>query len=156
MSVRLPPNSQRYTMVDPVTSTIISMWADGATAGQIAKTIGHGRNVVMSQINHLQKTGEITYQVRKSRIAAINARVEELERVRQGANFEPFVPPLKTLRISLVQLKHDSCRYIVEGMKLDKIRYCGLQTYNRSYCEHHYKLCYTLKPAKDKSDDVTT
>jgi len=143
-------------MVDPITSTIITMWSGGATAGQIAKTIGYGRNVVTSLINNLIRSGEITKAIRQARVDAINARIEELERVRQGANFNANAAVhFKAKGILLVQLAHDSCRFIIE-QKPRKTIYCGNAKFKYSYCEHHYKLCYLPKPPKEKINDDAT
>lgn len=143
-------------MVDPTDSTIIAMWADGATAGQIAKTIGYGRNMIMAHINNLTKKGEITNATRQSRIAAINARVEELERVRQGTNFEAqSISSFKAKKIPLLQLSHSSCRFIVEGTNMRNMSYCGHDKFKYSYCEHHYKLCYVPRQPKEQANDAT-
>ena len=137
-------------MVDPTDSTIITMWAGGATAGQIAKTTGLGRNMVMAHINKLTKTGEINNTTKQSRMASINTRVEQLERVRQGANFEAqSVSGFQAKKIPLFQLLHDSCRFIVDGTNIKNLMYCGHGKFKYSYCEHHYKLCYLSKPTKE-------
>jgi hypothetical protein len=138
-------------MVDPVTSTIIAMWAGGATSGQIAKTIGYGRNAVTSLINNLIRSGEISKLTKQARVDAINARIQELGKVRGKANFDAG---FKAKNIRLSQLAHDSCRFIVEGQS-KKTMYCGHVKFKYSYCEHHYKLCYIPRPSKEKIDDAT-
>jgi hypothetical protein len=134
-------------MVDPIDSTIIAMWAGGATAGQIAKTIGYGRNVVTGKINSLIQAGGITSSHKQSRMNAINIRIGELERVREETNFaEEALSGFRPRRLTLVQLSHNSCRFIVENVR--RPTYCGHEKFKQSYCEHHYKLCYMPKPVK--------
>jgi hypothetical protein len=134
-------------MVDPIDSTIIAMWAGGATAGQIAKTIGYGRNVVTGKINSLIQAGGITSSHKQSRMNAINIRIGELERVREETNFaEEALSGFRPMRLTLVQLSHNSCRFIVENVR--RPTYCGHEKFKQSYCEHHYKLCYMPKPVK--------
>ena len=131
------------------------MWTGGATSGQIAKTVGYGRNVVTSLINNLIKSGEITKAKMQERVDAISARIEELERVRLGANFEAQKSTgFKAKGVLLTQLAHDSCRFIVEGATKKTI-YCGHVKFKYSYCEHHYKLCYIPKQMKGITDDAT-
>jgi hypothetical protein len=134
-------------MVDPIDSTIIAMWAGGATAGQIAKTIGYGRNVVTGKINSLIQSGGITTAHKITRMNAIHIRIGELERVREETNFaEDLLSNFKPKRVTLVQLTHSSCRFIVETVQ--RPTYCGHEKFKYSYCEHHYKLCYIPKQVK--------
>jgi hypothetical protein len=123
------------------------MWAGGATSGQIAKTIGYGRNVVTGKINSLIQSGNITTANKQARMNAINIRIGELERVREETNFaEDALSDFKPKRLTLVQLTHRSCRFIVENVH--RPTYCGHDKFKYSYCEHHYKLCYMPKPVK--------
>jgi len=62
-------------MIDPVDTTIITMWADGATAGQIAQMTLLSRGIVMGKVNQLYKNKKISYIVRSSRMIAIRKRV---------------------------------------------------------------------------------
>jgi hypothetical protein len=134
-------------MVDPIDSTIIAMWAGGATSGQIAKTIGYGRNVVTGKINSLIQSGNITTANKQARMNAINIRIGELERVREETNFaEDALSDFRPKRLTLVQLTHRSCRFIVETVH--RPTYCGHEKFKQSYCEHHYKLCYIPKQVK--------
>ena len=138
-------------MVDSVTSTIIAMWAGGATSGQIAKTVGYGRNAVTSLINNLIRSGEISKLTKQARVDAINERIGKLEEVRTKTNFDAGFE-IKGIRLS--QLAHDSCRFIVDS-PTKKTTYCGNVKFKYSYCEHHYKLCYVPKVPKENIDDAT-
>lgn len=138
-------------MIDPIDSTIIAMWADGATAGQIAKTVGYGRNAVTAKINSFIQSGDINSAIKQSRMNAINVRIEELERVRLEANFvDAALSNFKPRRVSLTQLSHNSCRFIVDGPSRGRLTYCGHEKFKYSYCEHHYKLCYIPRITKEK------
>lgn len=137
-------------MVDPIDSTIIAMWASGATAGQIAKTIGYGRNAVASKINSMIQSGEITRSVKQARVIAINNRIQELELVRAGANFVQMASiGFKARRVKFLNLDHDSCRFIIEGSGMKGSIYCGNAKFKQSYCKHHYNLCYLPRPSKE-------
>lgn len=147
-------------MIDPVDTTIISMWADGATAGQIAQMTCLSRGMVMGKVNQFYKTGDISFTVRSSRIAAIRERVEGMEEKRLAdfgnyvaKNFQdmPRIPP-----INFNQLKPKSCRFIVSGSGIDDFLYCGQDKVKSSYCKHHYKLCYVPHPKKGTQNNATT
>jgi len=136
-------------MVDPIDSTIIAMWASGATAGQIAKTIGYGRNMVSAKINGFIQSGDITKSIKQARMVAINNRIQELELVRAGANFAQMASiGFTAKRVKFLNLNHDSCRFIIEGSGMKGSIYCGNTKFKQSYCEHHYNLCYLPRPSK--------
>lgn len=143
-------------MVDPLDTIIVSMWANGATAGQIAKTVGYGRNMIMAKINTLCRIGSITDHLRHARTIAIEKRVEELERIRQGSSFTKQPEPISLKGcVTFFQLTSMSCRYIVKGNGMKDALYCGQPKVKHSYCDHHYRLCYVPKSDKDKLDAAT-
>jgi hypothetical protein len=46
---------------------------------------------------------------------------------------------------SIVNLEYNECRYATGDIKEEDLRFCGKEidfSLNRSYCRHHYKLCY--------------
>jgi len=44
--------------------------------------------------------------------------------------------------VTLFELRYSTCRYIIkDGGFNDKI-YCGNIASLRSYCKHHYRICY--------------
>ena len=47
--------------------------------------------------------------------------------------------------ITIFELKHNSCRYMIGDHK-----YCGDTVLNRSYCETHYKACYVPNKKRSK------
>ena len=53
-----------------------------------------------------------------------------------------FDPPTNT-PVTIVDLKHDGCRYIVSEVDGGDTLYCNADEYKASFCGYHYKLCYT-------------
>lgn len=35
------------------------------------------------------------------------------------------------------------CKYVVSGDKADNYLFCGDRVYKRSFCKHHFNICYT-------------
>jgi hypothetical protein len=50
-------------------------------------------------------------------------------------------------KITILDLRYNSCRYIVGNDEDLGALYCGEVTSQRSYCKEHYALCY-YKPDK--------
>ena len=48
-------------------------------------------------------------------------------------------PPKK---ITIMDLTYTSCRYVIGNDEELGSLFCGQKTYKRSYCPHHFQLCY--------------
>jgi hypothetical protein len=57
---------------------------------------------------------------------------------------EPPPMPFESKKITLIELDANTCRAPeeVEG----EVRYCGMSTGNKTYCEHHRQLFYEKRP----------
>ena len=50
-------------------------------------------------------------------------------------------------KVTIMDLRYSSCRYIVGSDEDLGTLYCGEPVTKRSYCTHHFELCY-LPPSK--------
>ena len=50
-------------------------------------------------------------------------------------------------KVTILDLRYNSCRYVVGDDEELGALYCGEPVSKRSYCEHHFNLCY-LPPSK--------
>lgn len=48
-------------------------------------------------------------------------------------------PPKK---ITIMDLTYTSCRYVIGNDEELGSLFCGQETFKRSYCPHHFQLCY--------------
>jgi len=60
---------------------------------------------------------------------------------------EPLIPPTND-PIYIVDLKIDSCRYIIGDVDDADTLYCGAKVHRASMCPYHYSLCYHPAPFK--------
>jgi len=54
----------------------------------------------------------------------------------------------KPKQITIMDLTYTSCRYVIGRDEELGSLFCGQKTYKRSYCPHHFQLCYV--PIKSK------
>ena len=142
-------------MIDDLSQKILQMWQEGKSGTEIGKTLGLTRSAVLGRIARMREKENIGYKVSKvfvktNRVVRTGDKVFPYKRLREKievqqrivASVEHLVPKSKTL-ISILDLKHWSCRYIAgdETKPLDRI-YCGQEIEIGSYCKDHAAICY--------------
>jgi len=133
---------------------IEKMWAEHFTSGQIALEIGVTRSSVMGYVNRkklLRNPGIVTNnrkeplkkKERHIKLIAVNGKMIRRRSV--------TITPQKTSSIknSLMELKADSCRFVIGEVAAEKTVYCCQPAKKNSYCEFHAELCY-IKPRSEE------
>jgi hypothetical protein len=137
---------------DEVKKIALDMWNKNFTGGQIAQELCLTRNTVMGILHRLKKTGEVgprpklAFKINSPKMAA---KTKKLPPVFIKAK------PVNHMFKKLMQLRADSCRYIVNDGHAAHFLFCGKPKEKGSYCMDHAKLCYiksnkTVKPGKEK------
>jgi len=129
---------------DEVKKIALDMWNKNFTGGQIAQELCLTRNTVMGILHRLKKTGEVgprpklAFKINSPKMAA---KTKKLPPVFIKAK------PVNHMPKKLMQLRADSCRYIVNDGHAAHFLFCGKPKEKGSYCMDHAKLCY-VKPNK--------
>jgi len=126
---------------------VFNLWQQGMSSSRIAEEMGISRNSVMGIIYRLRKGG-VDLAIHKK----TNKNYHEPKNGISEPVYDPATPetnvaqqaPTKNIprTIGLLDLKMDSCRFIVSDDN-DPVCYCGKKIMRSSYCEDHYKRCYT-------------
>lgn len=137
-----------------VQDDILKLWIDGKQGSEIAVRLRITRNSVMGYLYRLRKKGLIEYKdpvvINKINRGEAKPRMPRSKRPYRSPYEQIQLPFLETPRaggISLMELKMDSCRYIINDGRPENFRFCGKPKFSKSYCEDHHKICY-YKPTK--------
>jgi hypothetical protein len=129
---------------------MLEMWAKGVTSGELASHFKVTRNAIMGRLNRLRKAGFVDYKkqapLAKQPVKKISMTTVVLGRKQEREFLQDFFQKKEQARqhrenITLMELKHDSCRYVTSGEKASEYRFCGKKIWEKSYCEDHHKLC---------------
>lgn len=114
--------------------TLKSLWDEGFSASYIAKFMGHSltRNAVIGKI----------YRMKLNRKKRYSEMIKKplLKKVKKGC--APQHVKFINYGVNIMDLTTDSCRYIVGEDDKNQNLYCGDRQHKRSYCEHHFNVCY--------------
>lgn len=118
------------------------LWNKGMSGGEIGKELGITKNSVIGIIDRLRRKGffvrvrgEGTFKVKKPR-PLVKKPVKK-------------VPSEIGTPTDILGLTYRSCRFIVEDGTAVTTRYCNSRVHDKSFCKHHYDLCYVqVKPKK--------
>lgn len=149
-------------MIQPTNPTrlvqkVLALWREGKTGTEIANMIGKTRGSVMGIVHRERKKGELGLVRIGERNKFPAARPEPkiknkriLREIRLGVRPPPEIPQPAFKGLTILDLRSDSCRYIVEESDAWTTLYCGLPKTKGSYCDDHARLCYT--PVTGKSE----
>lgn len=121
--------------------------------GDIGKDIGMSRNACIGKARRLGLPARGTSQPRP-RESKPGARIRTPNRIRYiqslRANPRPLAivkPPEQISKnpLTLAELTKSNCRFPISGEGANTL-YCGDKIHSRSYCWHHFHLCY--EPAR--------
>lgn len=134
----------RMNDISDKNKTIIEMWNNGATGGDIAHTLSMTRSAVLGQIARLKQKGFILRVAKKQEVVK---KTKEVKTDKGWKKKIEYVYVEKTVEepqsfLDILELKYDSCRYIVGRDKNRGALYCGAAIDKSSYCKEHHFLCY--------------
>jgi len=148
--------------ISSIDQKIVDLWQDNVSAQSIADTLGITKNAVIGKVARIRNRGydlrkrpsvpvinieELRTPIKKPLIAWVPVLVEEPENEPEVALKEPHISGPKTL----MDLKIDDCRYIIEGERAPLFLFCGQLKASKTYCAAHHKLCYVPVPKKVKA-----
>ena len=139
-----------------IKNQIADLWRKGFTGAQISEELSITRNTIFGIIYRMRRHGveleerkETTgFQVKAPRKLVIK-KPRPIYVKKQPKEVEP--EPIQELPeqpidnrkpVTFMNLKYDSCRYIVEDGNIHHAKYCNKKITRESYCDDHYKLCY--------------
>ena len=137
-----------------VQNKILKLWMDGKQGGEIAAKLKITRNSVMGHLYRMRKKGLIEYKdpvvINKINKGEVKPRMPRAKKPYRSPYQQiqlPFPVPPRAGGISLMELRTDSCRYVINDGLPSQFRFCGQPKFSKSYCENHHKICY-YKPTK--------
>ena len=148
---------------------IAGMWSSGKTGAEIAAALGTTRNAVLGKIYRMRRNGHIlpwkqyappvlvAKPIREKKSQPVDSVVLKKrslidKKARLYIKPEPD-PKIKGKRnATLLNLKFNSCRYIIGETNGAKTIYCGATKQRGSFCMEHAKLCYVLSKYGAASD----
>ena len=129
---------------DKTKNAVLEMWNKNYTGGQIAKELCLTRNTVMGIIHRLKKTEAVEPRVK------IPPKIDPPKVVVKTKKLPPvFIKPkpVNHMPRTLMQLRANSCRYVVNDGHASQFLFCGKPKEKGAYCMDHAQLCY-VKPHK--------
>lgn len=143
-------------------STIIHLWNEDKSAGEIAALLQMTRNSVIGIVYRARKNfekGNVRQERKKKEKPPKKVRANS-KKIKIKPIVEVVDVPIIeiTPKIDLVEsctlneLKYNSCRYIVCEGNYETTKYCGKQIDRESYCQHHYSICYY--PSKRQAESL--
>lgn len=147
---------------DEMNNKIVAMWNANMTSSEIAKALHITRSAVMGRVSRLREKGVALRSIQKIK-PAIKREVKTRRGWVMKKQPKPKSAPVISLDqftldipepptdISIMELKENSCRYVIGSDRRRGALYCGKPKARRSYCEEHAKLCYVIVPL-ERSD----
>ncbi len=130
---------------------VLSLWKNGLTGSQIGEKLGTTRSAILGLINRLRAAGYVEYRAKKPRPKKDAPPKPRKDRKKKLEQFELLIvapvvnaAPEPTKPLTIMELTHRSCRYILNDGKPSSFLYCGKTTEKGSYCREHYKICFTV------------
>lgn len=135
--------------------TLKSLWRDGLSASQVAKTLGGvTRNAVIGKVHRLGLSGRVAGGVVRRSATPRPSRPSPLRIARSPSPpAKPVVsivepPEGPGLVSSLERVGAHSCRWPIGDPKSDTFSFCGREAGEGSYCPGHHRAAH--RPTKLK------
>lgn len=125
---------------------IKELWALGYTGAQIAKEVELTRNSVIGFVYRMRKSDGIKKKrppgPKPTKQKIVKVKKEKKVKAPVKEKTEKPVEIKEDVSATLLDLRFDSCRYIVKDGDIYSTKYCNRPITRVSYCEDHYKICY--------------
>lgn len=137
--------------------TVVQMWKDHKTGGDIAHKLKLTRNAVMGLLARLRSKGVIEY--RDPGAKKNGSPDEKRNKLRnpyvpnmRKKKLPPLPPVIKDVSpIQLFDLKPMSCRFVInDSSKPSEFLFCGMPKETGSYCKEHHAICYIRAEPRKK------
>ena len=120
------------------------LWLKGKSTIEIGKELGMSKNAVVGKVHRLE-------------LAARPSPIKKNQK--QGEQKQKQAAQIKQSKVSLMDLKLNSCRWPIGDPKDEDFHFCGADTVTgKPYCAEHCKIAYTslkeltLQNAKAKKE----
>ncbi len=154
---------------------VLELWALNLTTREIGQAVGLSKNSVCGMLKRLRDKGldipkrpnGFEAKTEKNKKIAKVAKVTKLKEKKPKAAPEPVavvpiiipVEPPKPLKKSgtfrFIDLRNNSCRYIVSGKRAEEFLFCGEPKTKGAYCKEHAALCYVPLSKHARSENRT-
>lgn len=140
--------------LDKLSKKILELWLKDKTTTEIGALLGMTRNSIAGRIHRLRSKGHIAPRRAAQRYTppAYPPKIKNrriIRQIKKGVIEPPQMPlpvPKKPAVVqtekTLMQLRPDSCRYIIYMGEKRETLYCGAPKERGSYCKSHGALCY--------------
>ena len=122
------------------------LWLKGKSTIEIGKELGISKNAVVGKVHRLE-------------LAARPSPIKRTAKDKSGSSHRITKKELKPQKVTLLDLKLNSCRWPIGDPKDDDFHFCGADTVTgKPYCSEHCKIAYTslkeltLQNAKAKKE----
>jgi hypothetical protein len=132
---------------DATIKKLIEMWNEKYTSSQIGAELKITRSAVMGMVYRLKQRGLIDPLSHKPVPKPKPEPKEKKIIIRKKRTAPVFIKPkpVKHMPLTLMQLRTNSCRYVVNEGHASQFLFCGKPQEKGSYCMEHAQLCY-IKP----------
>lgn len=134
------------SLTDEKRVKIKELWELGYTGSQIAKEVELTRNSVIGFVYRMRKNEGIEKKRppgrKPTKEKPIKVKKEKKQKPLVEDNAKKPVEIKEDVSTTLLNLRFDSCRYIVEDGDVYTTKYCNKPIAREAYCEDHYKICY--------------
>ena len=142
------------------------MWNKNFTGKEISIKLGMTRNAVMGVVHRMISKGELLHKtVEKQQIAYYRVMgerkiknpppapvVKKFIKTQKAPVYvvEEMFDPLQVT--NFMSLKIDSCKFSISGKRASEYIFCEKVATKKSYCDHHYSICYTKRELRPKQN----
>jgi GcrA cell cycle regulator len=142
-----------------------ALWEEGLTTREIGQKLGLTKNAICGLIYRMRQHGVVMSPTKNKPIApqpkpkpveekVVVVKLKPPKPPKQPPPlplFEKLEPPpapepveqqVIRLGIKFIDLKAESCRYVISGRTPDQFRFCGDPKKTGAYCAEHAALCY--------------
>lgn len=150
------------------------LWEAGLTTVQIGHKLGLTKNAICGLIYRMRKDGVPLSPSKNKSVAKepqqpVGGKVVPMKPPKQKkaetlpplplfAAIEPPPPPPPIVRVGIqfIDLRNNSCRYVISGKRPADFLFCGDPKTTTAYCAEHATLCYvplSKTPVRTKRGD---
>jgi hypothetical protein len=149
---------------------ILKHWEQGKAASQIADELGITRNAIMGHLYRMRQAGVKMRQKSPNKDQPAPRPIGMKKFVRKApAPIKPTIAEIQKQNdptptgkpVPLIQLKSNSCRFVVSGVMAKDFLFCNEPKWGgSSYCEKHHYICYipksSIREQRAKAHDAAT